>query len=174
MDHYRAIEQLLYRYAENIDGGDFDALARMFDRGAVVSLPSGWRLEGYSALKEFYQRQIIVYPQTGTPCTSHQVSNVVVELNAQQDRAAVRSLFVVRQALEGREAFEVMSGRYSDHLAFDGVRWYFTERKILPVSFGDLTCHFRGQLDRTPAAVVPADNVVAFAGGKRPTQQTQG
>ncbi len=147
MDHYRAIEQLIYRYAEHIDGGDFDALARLFERGAVVSLPSGWRLAGYSALKEFYQRQIIIYPQTGTPCTSHQVTNLMIELNAQQDRATVRSLFVVRQALAGSAEREVMSGRYRDQLASDGGGWYFTERKILPIYFGDLSNHFRGQLD---------------------------
>jgi len=147
MDHYRAIEKLIYRYAEYIDGGDFDALARLFERGAVVSQPSGWRLEGYSALKKFYDQQIIVYPQSGTPCTSHQVTNLVIELNAQQDGATVRSLFVVRQALAGRVETEVMSGRYSDCFAFDGVHWYFTERTILPIYFGDLSNHFRGQLD---------------------------
>ena len=168
MDDYRAIEQLIYRYAEYIDSGDMDALARLFERGQVVSLPSGWSLSGYQPLKEFYLKQIIVYPSTGTPCTAHCVTNVVVELDKHRALGWARSQFVVRQALEGGAEQTIMSGRYADQFSCDSSGWHFTQRKILPTYFGDLSRHFRGQLDRTPAQqVAAADNVVAFAGDKR-------
>ena len=171
MDAYRAIEQLIYRYAEYVDSGDLEALARLFERGSVVSLPSGWSLCGYRALKDFYLKQIIVYPSTGTPCTAHCVTNVVIELNQHKHTAVARSQFVVRQALEGSAEQTIMSGRYSDQFNCDDAGWYFTQRKILPTYFGDLSHHFRGQLDRTPAGqVAPPDNVVAFAGDKRHNQ----
>lgn len=168
MDDYRAIEQLIYRYAEYIDSGDMDAMARLFERGQVVSLPSGWSLSGYQPLKEFYLKQIIVYPSTGTPCTAHCVTNVVVELDKNRALGWARSQFVVRQTIEGSAEQTIMSGRYSDQFSCDQEGWYFTQRKILPTYFGDLSRHFRGQLDRTPARqVATPDNVVAFAGDKR-------
>ncbi|TFH68812.1 nuclear transport factor 2 family protein [Gammaproteobacteria bacterium LSUCC0057] len=168
VDHYRAIEQLIYRYAESIDSGDIDGLARLFERGQVVSLPSGWQVKGYGSLKDFYLKQIIIYPSTGTPCTAHSVTNVIIDLDQSNGTALARSQFVVRQALEGEHEQVVMSGRYSDQFSCDDNGWYFTQRKILPTYFGDLSRHFRGQLDRTPAGQIAApDNVVAFAGDKR-------
>ena len=171
MDDFRAVEQLIYRYAEYIDSGDLEALARLFERGCVVSLPSGWLVAGYQSLKDFYLKQIIVYPSTGTPCTAHCVTNVVIEIDKKRNTAVARSQFVVRQALEGSVEQTIMSGRYSDQFSCDQDGWYFTQRKILPTYFGDLSHHFRGQLDRTPAGqVAPPDNVVAFAGDKRLNQ----
>ena len=76
-DDARAIEDLLYTYADRIDAGDLDGVAELFTHGRVHGEEDpapDHRFEGREAVRDFYQRAVRLYPD-GTPRTKHLVVN---------------------------------------------------------------------------------------------------
>jgi 3-phenylpropionate/cinnamic acid dioxygenase small subunit len=133
---YHAICNLLYRYAELIDDGDFDGIAALFAQARIVG-PTGV-IEGYDGVLAMYTQSTRRYPN-GTPCTQHVVTNPIIEVDG--NRATARSRFTVLQQTASLPLQVIISGRYHDRFDLVDGHWQFSEREMKPQLYGDLSQH---------------------------------
>lgn len=142
MDDARLIEHLLYRYAECIDAGDLDGLGRLFAHGAVLA-PDGTELAaGAEAVTAFYGTTTRLHDD-GTPQTTHQVTNPIVEIDDDAGTATCRSRFVVLQVDGTGRLAPIITGAYHDRFVRRADGWWFAERRMTPRQLGDLSGHLR-------------------------------
>lgn len=141
MDSYREIENLLYLYAERIDAGDLEGVAKLFANGRILALDQENGIEGYHEVLAMYQNSTRIHEKTGTPCTKHVTTNAIIEVNEEDNSATSRSYFTVFQALEGFALQPIIAGRYHDRFERMDGKWRFKERKMLPELYGDLSRH---------------------------------
>ncbi len=140
-DSQREIEELLYRYAEQIDRGDFEGVADLLADAVIVG-PGGERgPQGRAEILRMYQATTRCYQDDGTPHTKHVTSNVIVEVDEVAGTATARSYFTVFQALPDFPLQPIVAGRYHDAFTRVGERWRFSERKMMPDLFGDVGRH---------------------------------
>jgi 3-phenylpropionate/cinnamic acid dioxygenase small subunit len=153
-----AITDLLYRYAELIDAGDFDGVGQLLARATFggANTPT---VSGAQAIAKLFAMTTRRFPAPGsdvagraapgsdvagraapgTPKTRHLVLNAVIEVDG--DTASARSTFCVVQAT-GTVPFQpIVAGRYYDRFSRDGDGWYFTERKADVEMIGDVSDH---------------------------------
>ena len=97
-DAAREIENLLYTYAERIDGGDLEGLADLFAHGRIrrrrrsaATAIVGAR-QGARALPRFDAAL-----PGGTPRTKHVTSNAIVEVEEGASTGSARSYYTVFQ-----------------------------------------------------------------------------
>jgi ketosteroid isomerase-like protein len=143
-DDYFAIQNLIYRYCERIDRGDFAGIAQLFAHAHihVPALPAP--VSGVAAIEALYADFTRIYPQTGTPRTKHVTSNVIIEADG-ENAARSQSYVLVHQATEALPLQPIIAGRYFDRFAkVDGV-WRFTERRMQMELFGNLSAHLLQQ-----------------------------
>lgn len=139
MSEHRAIERLLYRYADLIDAGDFAGVGQLFARGKIIAA-GGVAMQGAAAVQEMYESFTRRY-DCGTPRTQHLMGNVCIDIDADGQGAAATLRFTVFQALEDFPLQAIIAGRYQDRFARDAEGWYFTERRMQPELVGDLSRH---------------------------------
>ena len=136
-----AISDLVYRYAELIDAGDFDGMGALLGRadfgGANTPTMSGANVAGLFAMTT---RLFPNHEGPGTPKTRHLVLNLIVDI-ADDATAAARSTFCVIQATDLVPLQPIIAGRYHDRFARDDDGWYFTERIINVEMVGDVSDH---------------------------------
>ena len=132
------ITELLYRYAELIDAGDFDGVGALLARSTFGgSGPQG--VSGADNIAKLFAATTRRYPEYGnTPRTRHLVLNPLVELN-DDGTAASRSTFCVMQDTETVRIQPIVVGRYYDRFSCDDGGWYFTERKVEIQMIGDVS-----------------------------------
>ena len=129
-----AVIELLYRYAELIDAGDFDGVGRLLGRGRFMGVAGA---EGIAGL---FARTTRRFPEHGkTPRTRHLVLNPVVEVDG--DVAQAGSTFCVVQATDTVALQPIVVGRYRDSFARDQAGWYFTDRHVDIEMLGDVSDH---------------------------------
>lgn len=138
--HVVEILNLLHRYCELVDGGQFEAAAALF-RHAKVKIGGTDAPVGEAGVLDAWRRLVIVYPD-GTPRTKHIVTNPIVEIDAAAIRAKVRSYYSVYQATEGFPLQLIAAGRYHDEFErFEG-QWRFAWRDYTLLDLkGDLSHH---------------------------------
>jgi 3-phenylpropionate/cinnamic acid dioxygenase small subunit len=141
MDSYRAIENLLYRYAELIDAGDLEGVARLFEHGEILAPAAQRGVRGYDAVLALYRNATRIYPDNGTPHTRHLTTNAIIEVDEDAGRASARSYFTVLQAVEGLPLQAIIAGRYHDVFERRDGGWHFLQRRMLPDLLGDLSRH---------------------------------
>lgn len=141
MESYREIENLLHRYAELIDDGDLEGVARLFEHAEILAPAATSGAKGYDEVLKMYQGSARLYPETGTPRTRHVTTNAIIEVDEGAGTATARSYFTVFQAADNFSLQPIIAGRYHD--AFDRVdgRWRFRTRRMLPDLYGDLSRH---------------------------------
>jgi 3-phenylpropionate/cinnamic acid dioxygenase small subunit len=128
------ITELLYRYAELIDAGDFEGVGNLLGRGNFMGVAGA---EGIAALFAKTTRR---FPDHGnTPRTRHLVLNPIVDLDG--DAAHARSTFCVVQQTDTVPLQPIVVGRYADTFARDAAGWYFTERVVDVQMVGDVSDH---------------------------------
>ncbi|MBD0671545.1 nuclear transport factor 2 family protein [Streptomyces sp. CBMA156] len=139
---HRAIENLIARYAELVDDGDFEGLGALLAGATFVG--SAGPVSGGAAIEAWFRETLIVYAD-GTPRTQHVSSNLAVEVDERAGTAAARSYVTVLQALPGLPLQVIAGGRYHDRFArgADG-RWRFVERRVRITLVGDVSRHLRG------------------------------
>ena len=145
-DARTAIENLLFLYAEAIDGGDFAAIGELFAKGRVRGPDGEIGGKGKDGVRAIYDRSTKLYAD-GTPKTQHVTTNTIFEFGADGKTAQVRSRFTVFQALPDFPLQAIITGHYSDLFVYsedDG--WYFAERSMRPVLLGDLSRHLKYEL----------------------------
>ncbi|AKS35609.1 nuclear transport factor 2 family protein [Mycolicibacterium goodii] len=133
--HTLQITELLYRYAELVDAGDFDGVGRLLGRGNFMGVT------GADAIAALFAATTRRYPEHGNRTrTRHLVLNPIVEVDGA--RALARSTFVVIQRTETVALQPIVAGRYTDTFAHDDDGgWYFTERLVDVEMIGDVSAH---------------------------------
>jgi 3-phenylpropionate/cinnamic acid dioxygenase small subunit len=129
-----AVTELLYRYAELIDAGDFDGVGALLGRGNFMGVSGA---EGIAKLFATTTRR---FPEHGnTPRTRHLVLNPIVDVDG--DAATARSTFCVVQQTETVALQPIAVGRYADTFAHDSTGWHFTQRTVDIQMIGDVSDH---------------------------------
>lgn len=128
------ITELLYRYAELIDAGDFDGVGDLLGRGSFMGVT------GAGSIAKLFATTTRRFPDHGnTPRTRHLVHNPMVEVDG--DIADGRSTFCVIQQTDAVPLQPIVVGRYFDTFARDEAGWYFTERRVDIQMLGDVSDH---------------------------------
>lgn len=136
-----AIHALIVAYTEQLDAGDFDGVAELFEHASFMSARGGAARVGRDAVRRMYD-PVIVYDD-GTPRTKHVLGNVEVAVDTVRATATSRCTFTVLQAVPGRPLGPVLAGRYHDAFTRVDGTWRFAERVVLPDLVGDLSTHMR-------------------------------
>jgi 3-phenylpropionate/cinnamic acid dioxygenase small subunit len=136
------IIELLYRYAELIDAGDFDGVGALLSRASFGGTgPQG--VSGAENIANLFAATTRRYADHGnTPRTRHLVLNPIVELSG--DTAVARSTFCVVQDTESVPIQPIVVGRYFDTFGRDSDvsgSWHFTERKVEIQMLGNVSDH---------------------------------
>lgn len=135
------ITRLVYAYAERIDAGDFEGVARLFEDGRLIAPDGSLLAAGYEQTLVFYRRTVRIYPETGTPMTQHVVTNLLIDIDEAAQRATASSCFTVLQKFGDSAIETIIGGTYSDRFACDNGAWHFRQRKSVPRIVGDLSQH---------------------------------
>lgn len=143
VEHKLAITELLYRYAELIDAGDFDGVGRLLGRASFAGTRSP-STSGAEAIAKLFAMTTRRYPDHGnTPRTRHLVLNPIIEVDGAT--ATARSTFCVVQDTETVPLQPIVVGRYFDAFSCDlddgPAGWYFTEREVEVQMVGDVSAH---------------------------------
>lgn len=142
MGDEQAIANLLYRYAELIDAGDFEGVGALLAGARVHFDADGPATEDAAAVVARFTSTTRRYDD-GTPRTAHVVTNPIIEVAG--DAAAARSRYTVLQAVDG-VLQPIIAGRYHDRFARGPAGWRFTERRYLVDLVGDLSAHLPPEL----------------------------
>jgi 3-phenylpropionate/cinnamic acid dioxygenase small subunit len=126
--------ELLYRYAELIDAGDFDGVGALLGRGNFMGVA------GAEAIAALFASTTRRFPEHGNRTrTRHLVLNPIVEIDG--DTARARSTFCVVQQTDTVALQPIVVGRYADAFARDEQGWHFTERRADVEMIGDVSDH---------------------------------
>ncbi|MFD9793471.1 nuclear transport factor 2 family protein [Streptomyces sp. NPDC059070] len=140
MPSHRAVENLIGRYAELVDDGDFAGLGDLLADATFTG--SGAPVRGRAAIAEMFQDTVILYAD-GTPRTQHVTTNIVIDVDEQAGTAVSRSYVTVLQALPGLPLQPIAGGRYHDRFERRDGEWRFTERRVRITLVGDVSHHLR-------------------------------
>ena len=141
------IGELIYRYAELVDAGDFDGVGELLARSTFGG-PDTPAVSGAPKIAALYAAATRGFPvvgrgghraDPGTPKTRHLVLNPIIEIDG--DTATARSTFCVVQATDRVPLAPIVVGRYYDGFARDSAGWYFTERVADVEMVGDVSDH---------------------------------
>ncbi|HEY5109144.1 MAG TPA: nuclear transport factor 2 family protein [Acidimicrobiales bacterium] len=134
------IQNLVHRYAELIDLGDFDALGHLLGGAEVGSGEHPGFLTGHDAVTAMFTSTTRRYPD-GTPRTKHVTTNLIVEVDDDAGAATCRSYFTVLQATDVLPLQPIVAGRYHDRFVREGASWRFAERRFFLDLVGDVSQH---------------------------------
>ena len=143
-DVRRAIERIVYGYAERVDAGDFAGMAELFSHARYKPAPDDIGITGVDNIRQLMESMVIRY-EDGTPRTKHVTTNLVIETDENvPHQALARSYFTVLQQLDDFPLQVIIAGRYHDWFEYTDGEWRLMERVILCDLFGDLSRHLRG------------------------------
>jgi hypothetical protein len=141
-EDYLAIKNLIHRYPQLTDKGDFAGVGRLF--GNVQMGEHGHEAafhgDGAEQFEAIYAGAVRRFPERGTPRTRHLIGNVVIEDDG-PDRARAESYVVVFQQTEKLALQPVIAGTYFDRFAKVDGSWRFTHRFEDMELIGDLSEH---------------------------------
>ena len=134
-----AAGELLARYAELIDAGDFGGVGRLLGDAVLRDAQGTEIATGSDAIASLYGATTRRHAD-GTPRTSHVITNVIVD-ELGPDELEVRSRFTVLQCTDTLPLQPVVAGRYVDRLVRTGDGWRFADRTMIPQFWGDVSEH---------------------------------
>jgi 3-phenylpropionate/cinnamic acid dioxygenase small subunit len=137
----RVIANLIARYAELTDDGDFDGLGEMM-AGANFSLNGGTPVHGAAAVTRLGNETLQTF-EDGTPKTRHVTTNVFIDVDEESGTAVARSYFTVFQSLADFPLQAIAAGRYRDRFTRADGTWAFAERHVISDFFGDTSHHVK-------------------------------
>lgn len=124
-----AVQQLLARYLDAVDGADLDAVADLL-AGATVRTPAG-ELRGGSAIREAYARIQPAPLPDGRRRTKHHLTNLVVSEPDEDGVVVAEASYLV--LVPGDDGPRVQkSGRFRDLVRWDGTSWTIREHVVIP------------------------------------------
>ncbi len=138
------ITNLLFRYAELMDAGDFPGAAELF-RHARIKL-SGDQYVDADGVLAVWEGGVKRYPD-GTPRTKHVTTNAIVEIDGAT--ATARSYYTVFQQTDDFPLQAIIAGRYHDRFEKVDGAWRWAERDYSLVDLvGDLSRHLTMEIPR--------------------------
>ena len=140
VESYVAILNLVYRYPELIDSGDFAGIGQLFAH-AAIDTGDGVPCVGAAAIQEMYERNTRRYADTGTPHTRHVISNPIVEIDEAGGAAVCRSYVVVFQQVDDFPLQPVWTNRYEDRFRLVDGSWRFESKRMSEHMPGDVSRH---------------------------------
>lgn len=141
-DAHEAVRQLLFRYCELMDAGDFTKLAALFADAVMVDDDGTVVAGGRTGVQALYDRGTRLYD--GRPRTSHITSNSIIDVDEVAGTASARSVYIVFQATDTLALQPIITGRYRDRFArAEDDTWHFVERGFSVDLVGDLSHHLR-------------------------------
>ena len=144
-DSATQIANLVGRYAECIDAGDFEGVAELLADAAVGSGDAAGGagsapLTGRDQVLRLYEGTTRRY-EDGTPRTKHMTTNLIIEIDEAAGTAWARSYWMVFQAVPGLPLQPILAGRYHDTFDRAPGAWRFTGRRFLIDLVGNLDHH---------------------------------
>lgn len=134
------IRNLLGRYCELIDVGDFDGVGALFASGSLATGDGTDFATGAEAVAAFYRSSTQLHD--GLPRTKHLVLDSVFEEPDLDGSVTVRSSYVVLQAVAGLALQPIIAGRYVDRFERNADdAWSFAQRRFHVDLVGDLSHH---------------------------------
>ena len=137
----QAIATIIYSYAEFVDAGDFEGVAKLFEHASLRSDRRPKPRRGSAEVLQLFQSTVALYD--GRPSTKHVTTNLVTDVDPDGATASARSYFTVLQARPELPLQVIIAGRYHDRFARRAGVWHFTERFILVDLLGDLRFHLK-------------------------------
>ncbi len=137
----RAIENLILRYAELMDLGDFAAVGQLFTHAGITTDLSEEVRFGAALMQEQMETWTRRYPDNGTPHTKHVTTNLIIEVADDEQTATARCYYTVFQQVGGIALQPIIAGRYHDEFAVIDGQWSFTKRHYINELFGNLSEH---------------------------------
>jgi 3-phenylpropionate/cinnamic acid dioxygenase small subunit len=137
----RTIANLLARYAQLLDAGDFAGLGALFAEGSVRFDGSDDVVVGAEAVGGMYASVVQVHGDS--PLTKHVMTNFQIEVDPGGQEATAHSYYTVFQAHPELPLQPVALGQYEDAFKKRGGTWRFADRKIYRDLVGDLRFHLR-------------------------------
>ncbi len=134
------VSNLIARYAELVDAGDFDGLADLLADAAVGEVGNDSLLVGRDAVRSMFTTTTRRY-EDGTPGTKHVTTNLILDIDEEAGVAATRSYWTVLQAVPGLPLQPILAGRYHDRFTRTDGTWRFAERRYQVELVGDLSHH---------------------------------
>ncbi len=138
---YFLIQNLLNRYSDAVDRGNFASVGEMFVH-ADVYFPGDEEPSVRAGSGDFgrhLDKWTRVY-ENGTPNTRHLCTNPIIDFD-DDTHARVQTYFVVFQAADGLPLQPIITGTYLDRFEKVGGDWRFVERRELVGQTGDLSAH---------------------------------
>jgi 3-phenylpropionate/cinnamic acid dioxygenase small subunit len=135
---HEAITALVHGYAELLDDGDLEGVARLFRR-ATYKAAGGDTRRGEAEVLAALRRRVRLHD--GLPRTKHVITNLTIEVDDAAGTASARSYFTVLQATPGVPLQPILAGRYHDRFACENGAWHFVARIIHLDLRGDLSQH---------------------------------
>src|SRR5687767_108140 len=93
----REILNLIYTYADRLDGGDVDGVAELFEH-AVITAEGGREIRGRDDVKRMYNptgTSRTPLPEESRRPTKHVTTNVILDIDEGQGRARSRAMYTV-------------------------------------------------------------------------------
>jgi ketosteroid isomerase-like protein len=149
VDSARAIENLLYSYAERLDAGDLEGVADLFANGRIAAPADATTqqvFEGRDGVLGMYQAATRLYEDNGTPHTKHITTNAIIEADEGADAGLARSYYTVMQQTDALPLQPIISGRYHDTFKRIDSTWWFDTRIMFVDLVGDLSHHLLYEL----------------------------
>lgn len=142
------ISRLIHLYAERVDLGDFEGVAKLFDRAGMSAEGSDHVDRGYEEVLRRYVDWTRRLEDNGTPHTKHVTTNVILDIDPDEGTAKGRAYFTVFQQTEALPLQPIISGRYHDRFVHDDGAWRFEHRHIISDLLGDLSQHLLEPFER--------------------------
>ena len=133
---HEEIRNLLGRYGEVMDAGDWVALGALFTHGELQDDKGRVIARGAAAVTELWTMMVRLHD--GSPRTRHLVTGPIIEID--DDSASCRSTFAVLQQVGDGPLKPIAAGRYRDTFSADG-GWHFTSRQFFLDQEGDMSQH---------------------------------
>jgi ketosteroid isomerase-like protein len=137
---YVEILNLIYRYPELIDAGDFEGIGRLFADATIV-FEGGPEMKGSAAIQESFEQNTRRFPDDGTPHTRHVATNPIVEIDDEAGTATCRYYLTVFQRTAEFPLQPVWANRYEDRLRRVDGSWRFEHRRGFAHLPGDTSQH---------------------------------
>ena len=144
---HEAIRNLLGRYCELMDAGDFAGLGDLLDDAVLADEHGTEVARGGDAVQRLYEQTRL---HDGSPRTRHLTTNSIIEVDEVRGTATARSAYVVLQATDVLHLQPIIAGRYADTFKRhpDG-EWRFAERRFAVDLVGDLSNHLGYEVKET-------------------------
>ena len=141
-----AITNLLYRYAECMDNGDFAGAAALFGNARIRIGPGDDGYTDAAGILAMWESSVTRYAD-GTPRTKHVTTNAIVTIDEAGTSATTHSYYNVLQQLDDFPLQPIIGGRYHDEFAKVDGEWQWVERDYTLVDLvGDLSRHLTGYI----------------------------